>query len=252
VLVVKGFEIRRGSDPPSIPWDKAKALFDAVDKAGRAFSCVPPFESGLRPVLMQRAREKGVRLASDAADALVAAVGDNQMALVEELDKIIDAVGDARMVTAADVERLVASWPQRDAFVLADRLMEGNVAAALEILRDLRQSPATRPLPVIMGAVRYKLLQYLAAAAAVEKGSTPDEAVNAANVRFPFKRDFAARLRKHTTQSVSAILRRALQCDVETKSGSSDDGLALETFVVEAATGKCDDRELVGRWLYEV
>ena len=252
VLVAKGFEIRKGSDRPSISWDKASALFDAVEKAGWALKCLPPYESGLRTILMQHAREKGVRLLPDAADALLAAVGDNQMALIEELGKIIGAVGETRNITAADVERLAAAWPDRDAFTFAERIVEGNTAAALEILRDLRQSPATRPLPVILGALKFKLLQYLTAAAAVEKGATPEQAAEAAKVFFSFRREFAARLRKHTTQSINAILQRALQCDVEVKTGSSDEGLALETFVVEASSGRCETRELVGRWLYEV
>jgi len=249
VLIARALEIREGA--PHTGFEEANKLISTVDAAGGLFPCIPPYERALKAALSKAAAAEGVQLLSSAADALIAIVGTDQMAVQEELKKLITHASDTRRITPEDVEALAATRPEGNVFVLAERILDGDTQGALVILRDLMQTPATRSESFIIGSLAASFRRYLASALEIERGATAREAAARAGVPQFFQKDYIRRLEKWNTAKLIGLLDRALQCDVEVKTGSVADDTSLAAFVIDACAGRFEATELVGRWLYE-
>lgn len=249
-LVATGLDIQKGA--PRTSFRPGQDLIEAVSEAEGLFSCVPPYESELKRSLAQKAVAAGVRLPNDAAEALVAAVGAEQMAANEELDKLLAACSASKIITVDDVEMLVAGRAQTTAFALADSILDGDAASALAALRRLREMPGTRSSAYILGIVTSTFRRYLEAALKVEDGLSPQAAAAASGTPRSKVGGFAARMAKWNSRALAALLERPLACDVEIKSGSAWEEIALEAFVLDAARRRLRKADLVGRWIHEI
>jgi len=250
VLIARGLDVK--GPTPSTGFPAAAALIKAIAKAGGVFSCVPPYESELKAALARRAAAAGVKLEPEAVDALVSSVGAEQMACQEELDKLITGAGHDKRITFEDVEAVASARPHATVFSLADKILEGNTGKSLSDLRELRLTPATRSAAFILAGLASSFRRHLSAAYQVEKGYELEEAAAAAGVPAFVRERFAARLKRWNVESLLALLNRALQCDVETKTASADEETALELFIADACAQRLEKSELVGRWLYEI
>jgi DNA polymerase-3 subunit delta len=121
-------------------------LHAAVREAGgdvSAEASVKPWE--LPKWVSAQARELGVELEPDGAQALIRHVGDRQQRLLRELEKLAlgaddgDPTQPAEPLDAAGVERLTASSAERRAWTVADALVAGDARAAVTAYLQLRQ-----------------------------------------------------------------------------------------------------------------
>jgi DNA polymerase-3 subunit delta len=121
-------------------------LHAAVREAGgdvSAEASVKPWE--LPKWVSAQARELGVELEPDGAQALIRHVGDRQQRLLRELEKLAlgaddgDPTHPAEPLDAAGVERLTASSAERRAWNVADALVAGDARAAVTAYLQLRQ-----------------------------------------------------------------------------------------------------------------
>ncbi len=250
VLIARALDVR--ADAPVTSFAPAAALIKAISAAGGLFSCVPPYESTLKSALLERARRAGVRIIPAAVDALIAMTGTDQLALQSELDKLIITSDPSRPVNAADVEALVASRAQASVFSLADHILDTNIAAAAADLRSLRETPATRSAAFLLMSLSASFRRYLAAAEDVDAGKTPAAAAAASGMPRFFQRAFAARLSRWTSRDLVALLDRVLVCDMQVKTASVSEEIALETFIADACARRLESPQLVGRWIYEI
>ncbi len=250
VLVARALEEAGGR--PRTKFKPAADLIEVVRKSGGLLSCVPPYENALKRELIRRAAEAGLRLAPSAADALIQAVGTEQMALQEEIHKLITAAEGREEITRNDVVALSARRSQASVFTLADRILEGDAPGALADLAALRLRPATRSCPFLLAGLAASFRRYLSAARVVACGGSPREAVSSLRVPRFFQDAFVRRLERWTPVSLQALLDRVLQCDEEVKTGAVSDRIALETLVSDACARRLKAPDLVGRWIYEV
>jgi DNA polymerase-3 subunit delta len=251
VLVAHGLDVARTGELTS-PFDAAKALFARIAEAGGLCACIPPFERDLKGGLVKSASAQGVQLSPAAADALIEIVGTDQMALHEELAKLVTNAGNAKRISPEDVRELAAMRGEGNAFTLAERILDGDLAAAMSILASLREVAATRSSAYILASLATSFRRYLSSAGEVERGAGARQAAAKAGVPYYVQEAFARRLERWDARALTALLDRALQCDIEVKTGSVGEEVALETFVIDACGGHLQSRELVGRWLYEV
>ncbi len=122
-------------------------LHAAVRDAGGDVSTevsVKPWE--LPKWVTAHARELGVELEPDGAQALIRHVGDRQQRLLRELEKLALGTDDgdptrpaAEPLDAAGVERLTASSAERRAWTVADAVVAGDARAAVTAYLQLRQ-----------------------------------------------------------------------------------------------------------------
>ena len=152
-----------------------KQLSKAVEKAGgevREYAAPKPWE--LPKWAIERARELGLQLDSEAAKELVALVGTSQQRLSRELEKIALAVHPRMNVGTADVEELAARDASPRAYDLADALVAGDLRASLALAEEL-EAHGERPSRLLFPVVR-RLREVHRAAALLDAGM-PDEKV---------------------------------------------------------------------------
>jgi DNA polymerase-3 subunit delta len=119
-------------------------LHAAVRDAGGDVSTedsVKPWE--LPKWVAARAKELGVELEPEGAQALIRHVGDRQQRLLRELEKLALGADDSEPASealdAAEVEGLTASSAERRAWTVADALVAGDARAAVSAYLQLRQ-----------------------------------------------------------------------------------------------------------------
>ncbi len=250
VLVARALDVK--ANQPKTSFKPAQALINAVRTRNGLFSCVPPFESALKRNLVAAAAQQGKRLLPQAANLLVRIAGTEQLALREELKKLISHAGDREAITASDVEALASARDSSNVFNLADSILDQNAPRAFEILAELRRASTTRSSAFIIPALAASFRRYLSAAQLVSTGASPRQAASASRVPSFAIDAFTARLAKWPAPRLENLLERALGCDVEVKTGSQRDEIALAAFVSDACSGARGTHQLVGRWIYEV
>jgi DNA polymerase III delta subunit len=146
-----------------------KQLCKAVEGAGgevREYPAPKPWE--LPKWLVERGRELGVQLDSEAAKELVTLVGTSQQRLSRELEKLGLAVHPRTNVVTADVDSLAARDAAPQAYDLADALVAGDLKATLALAEQL-ESHGERPGRLVYPVVR-RLREVHRAAALLDQG----------------------------------------------------------------------------------
>ena len=146
-----------------------KQLCKAVEGAGgevREYPAPKPWE--LPKWLIDRGRDLGVQLDSEAAKELVTLVGTSQQRLSRELEKLGLAVHPRTNVATADVESLAARDAAPQAYDLADALVAGDLKATLALAEQL-ESHGERPGRLVYPVVR-RLREVHRAAALLDQG----------------------------------------------------------------------------------
>lgn len=129
-------------------------LIKAVNGAGgevREFAAPKPWE--MPKWVVERAGEAGLRLDSEAAKALVAAVGSGQQRLAREVEKLAVAAHPQTQLTADQVGTFVAGDTAPQVYDLADALVAADVQRTLELAEDLGRT-GERPGKLMYPIVR--------------------------------------------------------------------------------------------------
>jgi DNA polymerase-3 subunit delta len=189
--------------------------------------------------LVERARELGLVLDTQAARALVAQVGERQQRLVRELEKLALEYGEGARIGPEEVLESCASSSERKVWTLADAVVAGDERVAMRALLELRQQGERTP-GLVYGIVR-RVRDALAVAEALAAGQAPAQVRK--TLRMP---SFAAdRLIADVSKRDVGAFRRALallaDLELETRGGGADGGMLSEETaalrVVVAAAG---------------
>jgi DNA polymerase-3 subunit delta len=115
----------------------------------------------------------GLELDSDAAQALVASVGERQQRLLRELEKLELELGPSARVGLDDVEGAAAPSAERQVWALVDALVAGDRDGALRAFLTLRAQGEA--IPRLLPLVARRFRDVLAVAARLEAGESPAE-----------------------------------------------------------------------------
>jgi DNA polymerase-3 subunit delta len=176
--------------------------------------------------LVERARELGLVLDTQAARALVAQVGERQQRLVRELEKLALEYGEGERIGPDEVLESCASSSERKVWTLADAVVAGDERVAMRALLELRQQGERTP-GLVYGIVR-RVRDALAVSEALAAGQAPAQVRK--TLRMP---SFAAdRLIADVSKRDVAAFRRALallaDLELETRGGGPDGGMLSE------------------------
>lgn len=214
---------------------KGKALADGLKQAGA--EVVPAVKISKHreriDFIRGEIRRQGGRAAEDAAEALLAAVGNDLREIVAACSQLV-ADTDGR-IDAPTVARYYRGRAEVSGFTVADAVMIGDVPGALEALRWAIHV-GVDPVPIadaIADGIRT-----VAKVAAAGRGSSYQIAGNLGMP--PWKVERAQRqARGWTPEALVDAMRVAAECNAAVKGGSDDRGYALEraVFAVVAARG---------------
>ena len=113
-------------------------LLKAVEAAGgelREFAVPKPWE--LPKWVVERAREEGLALDSDAAKALVATVGPRQQRLASEIERLAILAHPRAQLSAEQIERLASGGHSPRVYDLADALVAGDASNSMAVAEEL-------------------------------------------------------------------------------------------------------------------
>ena len=212
-------------------------LAKAAEKAGgevRSYDSPKPWE--MPKWVVERAREEGLRLDSEAAKALVASVGTGQQRLAREGEKLAIAAHPEGTLTAEQVEELAPAEATRGVFDLADALVAGDTRTALGIAERLQERGEHGSK--LMFAITRRLREVHAAASMLEQGVPEQKVGDALGVpRWAVKKTLAAAKKADRVALEHAICEFA-DLEVELRGGGSgglDEDTAFSLALTRAA-----------------
>lgn len=209
-----------------------------IEKAGFLLDCPLPKEREMPAWLADRARERGLALEPQAAQALADAVGTETAVAARELDKLaLLAHADGRPspvpVDAALVEEALGPARAAGAFQLEDALLAGRAPEALEALgRHLAGSDSGVPL-MLLGRIASVVRRLSLAAGVVGRGGG-DREVQEALGGHPFVAQKYAQAARRVGARAERALAACVVADGMLKSGR-DPRAALTRVVLALA-----------------
>lgn len=210
---------------------KAFKHLAALAREGRArmAACTPPQQRELAQWIVERAKEKGARIAGDAAQELANAVGAHLRLLDQELEKLSTYALD-RPITPQDVRLLVAATREANVFHMVEALGRGDRQVALKMLRELHADGEASLK--ILGMIARHFRQLLQAKDLTVQGLNAGEVARQMHLQN-WQADRALRqARRFTIPQLEAVFDHMLETDVAIKTGRMADQLAMEMLVM--------------------
>ncbi|MGO1384136.1 MAG: DNA polymerase III subunit delta [Arachnia sp.] len=210
--------------------NKGKGLIDKLKKARiETESVVAPKAWELPKFCAREAKRLKINLGQEAADALVAAVGTDLRALTAAMSQLADDAGGAQ-IDAKFVSRYFAGRVEVTSFAVADAVLAGNTALAMERLRWALNSGAAPVLvtSAMAGAFR-GMGKYLDA-----QGSRMNEYDLARQIGVPsFKmKNYSSVSRNWQQAGISAAIKLIALADADVKGAATNADYALEKMVL--------------------
>ena len=151
-------------------------LAKAVEKTGGSVSAERTMKPRELPKWLQgEASKLGVSLARDAAQALVAHVGERQQRLLRELEKLAleHGDGDGARIGVEEVEQAAAHSAEHQVWGLIDTLVAGDGAAATRAYLELAAQGES--VPRLVGLLARRVREVLTIARRLEAGENPQQ-----------------------------------------------------------------------------
>ena len=187
--------------------------------------------------LAERARRLDKELSRDAAELLVAYLGEDLWALAGELEKLSSYVGERRRIECKDVQEAAGAWAVH-VFKLTDAVGAGDVGRAMALLHQVLEAGESANFVLALLRRHWEVMAKLAL---LRRGGKPESRL-AAEVGVPqyflgrYLQQAEGRSGGELARGVEAILR----AEHRLRSGGGDARTVLSLLVWELCGG--------GRW----
>ena len=210
---------------------KGKAALEALRETSAEFVTVAPIKTVRvrEQFAVDEVKAAGGSLDRDAAAELVGAIGTDLREIATASAQLVADVGG--QITTADVATYYRGRAESTGFAVADRAVEGDLAAALE---TLRWAFATGLDPILVSSSLAANLRLIAQVGAAGPGS-PDAI--AAKLRMPAWKVRRAQgwLRHWRPEAVGAAVLAVAAADADLKGAADDAAYAVERAVLKVA-----------------
>ncbi len=201
----------------------------------RSFT-LPPVWDGAGQIerVESAARERGLALAPEAAEALAEAIGSDGLRLASELEKLALHAGSATGPITAQAVAALIGGQVTSSLAVGDALLDQRPAEAIALVEALREAnePALRIVAALASQIRGWLWVCL-----LERSGEQDVAViaKAAGIGNP-KRIYVMRkqIRGRTPEQLLALLRRLLDVEAALKRGADAGDAFRDGFLLAA------------------
>jgi DNA polymerase-3 subunit delta len=213
---------------------KGKSLSDGLRKAGATVAAAGKVTRHRERVEFVRAevRRLGGRCGDDAAEALLAAVGNDLRELAAACAQLVADTGGR--IDAATVARYYRGRAEVSGFTVADAAMLGDTAGALEALRWALQVgvPVVPIADALADGVRT-----VARVASAGRGNSYQLASQLGLPPWKVERG-QRQARGWTPEALIEAMRVAADCNAAVKGGGEDSGYSLEQAVIAVAAAR--------------
>lgn len=223
--------------------DKRSKLAKAA--GGAAYEAKPLKGAALRRFASDEAKRRGHALTPRAADALVAAIGEDLAAIDDAAERLSLYVGPEKPIDVADVEACVTRVATDSIWQLVDAVGARNTKKALHAAGSLL---ADREAPLrILGMVARQLRIVARMREALASGMD-DEAAALASGAPPFKaRELKESARRFNLRELSAAFTTLALADLALKGSRVPPERVLEDAILSLCSGRARARERIPR-----
>lgn len=215
--------------------DKRGVLFGYLKKNGDVQEFALQEGPELARWLVERAKDLGVRLEGPAAQYMVALVGLETRALVNELEKLASFVGKGGRITVDDVNHMVQDEQEQNLFAFIDALCSKRRGVALASVRHLLEDGQAATYILFMIARQLRIL--LSVKTLMTQRMRPDD-IAAQLGQKPFVVCKAMeQARAFSQQELIDFHDRVVTLDHATKTGRIEAQTGLELLVAEIVEG---------------
>ncbi len=204
-----------------------------AEKRGYAKAFESPQGNDLNRWINNEVKQRGGQIASRAVQLLAANVGNNLVALTNEVEKLTLYKGD-ELIQAQDVTLLSPYSAEANIFDLVDALGSRNGKKAVTLLQQ-KLNEGDSPFQLFSMIVRqFRLI--IQAKACVEQGMRPDGIAKAVGMHPFVARKVAKQAQSFSMNQLKRIHSHLLQIDVDAKTGKAEMETAINTFVATLAS----------------
>ena len=216
-------------------WDKRTKLAKKLPKVGRLIN-VSGITRGRLPryVADYARREHSKDFGPGAAQLLVELVGDEPGRLCSEADKLAMYVGEQKSITTDDVEKLIGHNRMFNAFAVIDAITVGNVAHAVERLRNMFATDKQAEYRVV-GAFAYHFRRLFKARALLDEGAGRNQIARQLGL-WGNVDGFFRQLSRISLEDIGGVLAQLARIDYLVKTGQTNVKIALEQLVLNLTT----------------
>lgn len=201
----------------------------AKEKTGHVKRFDRPDGSELDRWVRDHVEQRGGHIASPAAHLLAANVGNDLLALSNEIEKLVLYKGPEATIELSDVVLLSPYAAEANIFDLVDALGSRQGAPVARLFQD-KLNAGVDPFYLFSMIIRqYRLL--LQTKSLVANGENPTGIAAQLKVRPFVAEKLVRQARGYTMPQLEQIYRRLLEIDVEAKTGQADLVTSLHLFV---------------------
>lgn len=209
--------------------DERKKLVKKLKKRGFVYAFPALKDQDLLRWIQHRADRMGVKIDAEAAELLVAMIGNSLRFLHNELEKMAFYVGEGGTIDLETVNKLSSRSLEQDIFALVDKAANVKLEEAFQILHDLLQAKE-EPIKILQLFAR-QFRHMLQVKVLSSKGYSQKQMASALKLH-PFVVKIAGRqAQRFTEKQLKKILHELAEEDYRMKSGQVDKVLALELFL---------------------
>ncbi|MHC4913187.1 MAG: DNA polymerase III subunit delta [Planctomycetota bacterium] len=218
-------------------WDARTKLAKKLPKVGKLLSVTQPKSWQLPPRLIKYtadAHEK--KLTEDAAGLLIELTGDDLSRLYGEIDKLALYTHTDKAITAEHVESLIGHNRIFSIFAVIDACLAGNVAAAIDRLRNMFAQDKSAEYTAV-GGFAFHFRRMFNAKVLLNEGRRPAEIADRLRI-WGNKDSFFTQVRKMSLKQIGSILQQLAATDYAIKTGQTKTQVAAEKLVLQLASSK--------------
>jgi DNA polymerase-3 subunit delta len=210
---------------------KNTRLYKAIAAVGKnaVITCeAPKKKEELTGLACEIAASHRIALGRDAAEKLVAYVGEDTIRLNAELEKLALVCGEGSSVGVGDIEKNVARLTEAKPWELSDAMCERNIAKCLDILKAM---PSVSPYSLIVICTN-RMRDLIAARDALDAGGN---AIHATALRLG-KQDWMAKkivagAKKYSKQELRKAVYESVRCEKLMKSGKNPSDAFMDWMI---------------------
>ncbi len=217
-------------------WDSRTKLAKKLPGVGKLLSVTQPKPWQLPGRLIKYAGdEHDKNLTTDAAELLIELTGDSLPRLYSEIDKLALFAHTEKAITARHVELLIGHNRFYNCFAVIDAIIAGNVAQAVDRLRNMFAEDRTAEYSVV-GAFAFHFRRMFNAKVLLEKGVRQGEIEKRLRI-WGNRESFFAQVRKMSLKQIGANLQQLAAVDYAIKTGRTKTEVVVEQLVLRLAAG---------------
>ncbi|PIE33908.1 DNA polymerase III subunit delta [candidate division KSB3 bacterium] len=212
--------------------DSRTKFAQAVAKHGKTVQFWKPFDRDIPAWIRRRASQYGYTMQSQAADSLLAFVGNDLRQLDNELKKII-AYASTKEISSAIVGQVTGDIRERDIFELVDAIGKGNIIESLRILNQLLIE-GEQPLRILAMIIRQFRLLWKTKAWLVEQKNLPSTQLTG-KIGVPLRSAEALQKQVHrfSQLKLKQAMKRLSEVDRALKTSTNSPQILLEDLCID-------------------